>query len=286
MFDFPNSPTPGQIFTPPGGPTYTYTNGAWAASFVPPGPITGVPEAPMDSNVYGRINATWQLLPGGGGDFTPPGTVIWFAGPTPPTGYIKANGASLLRASYPNLFTAIGTTWGAVDGTHFNVPDLRGEFPRGLDDTRGVDTGRVLGTAQAELIKGHTHTATVSTAPTHTHGGVTGTESADHTHYFSGTLSIAAVGNHTHSYTDEGSADTTTPGGAFGAKASSATKTTGAAGSHTHTGSVAGYTGGRSAAHTHTISPDGSHTHTVDVNASANAETRPRNVALLACIKI
>ena len=41
-----------------------------------------------------------------------------------PTGWLACNGASLLRASYPALFTAIGTTFGAVDGTHFTLPTI------------------------------------------------------------------------------------------------------------------------------------------------------------------
>lgn len=47
---------------------------------------------------------------------------------------------------------------GAGDGsTTFNLPDYRGEFMRGLDDGRGVDTGRVLGSAQGQAIQSHTH---------------------------------------------------------------------------------------------------------------------------------
>jgi microcystin-dependent protein len=58
------------------------------------------------------------------------------------------------------LYTAIGTTYGTGDGsTTFNLPELRGEFIRGLDDSRGVDTGRVLGSSQAESYKSHTHSA-------------------------------------------------------------------------------------------------------------------------------
>lgn len=61
----------------------------------------------------------------------PAGTVIEFAGAAAPTGYLACDGASLLRADYAALFSAIGTTHGAADGTHFNVPDMRGLFVRG-----------------------------------------------------------------------------------------------------------------------------------------------------------
>ncbi len=80
----------------------------------------------------------------------PPGTVQFYAANTAPAGWVKANGAALSRTTYAALFAAIGTTFGAGDGsTTFNLPDMRGEFPRGWDDGRGVDTGRAIGTAQA-----------------------------------------------------------------------------------------------------------------------------------------
>jgi len=53
------------------------------------------------------------------------GVVMGWGGPgSPPAGWLVCDGTSLLRASYPSLFAAIGTTYGAVDGTHFNLPDL------------------------------------------------------------------------------------------------------------------------------------------------------------------
>ena len=58
------------------------------------------------------------------------------------------------------LFTAIGTTFGAGDGsTTFNLPDLRGEFVRGWDDGRGIDAGRTFGSAQLDAYQAHTHQA-------------------------------------------------------------------------------------------------------------------------------
>lgn len=78
------------------------------------------------------------------------GTVMNFAATAAPAGWIKANGAAVSRSAYAGLFLAIGTTFGAGDGaTTFNVPDLRGEFLRCLDDGRGVDGGRGIGTYQA-----------------------------------------------------------------------------------------------------------------------------------------
>jgi microcystin-dependent protein len=84
---------------------------------------------------------------------TPPGSIMYWATATAPAGYLKCDGTSYLRADYPNLFSAIGTTFGSVDGTHFNVPDLRGQFIRGLDESRGVDPGRVLGSTQLDALQ-------------------------------------------------------------------------------------------------------------------------------------
>lgn len=86
------------------------------------------------------------------------GEVTFFACSTPPNGYLKANGALLSRTTYADLFAAIGTTFGAGDGsTTFRLPDLRGEFIRGWDDGRLVDALRVFGANQGQDIQPHTH---------------------------------------------------------------------------------------------------------------------------------
>ncbi|MFZ0615420.1 MAG: tail fiber protein [Chthoniobacterales bacterium] len=86
------------------------------------------------------------------------GAVVAFPRTTAPAGWLKANGAAVSRAAYAALFAAIGTTHGAGDGsTTFNLPDARGEFIRGLDDGRGVDSGRTLGSLQSDAFASHTH---------------------------------------------------------------------------------------------------------------------------------
>jgi microcystin-dependent protein len=86
------------------------------------------------------------------------GNVQYFARQTAPGGWLKADGSAVSRADYANLFDAVGIMFGAGDGsTTFNLPDLRGEFIRGFDDGRGVDTGRILGSSQTEMLKSHTH---------------------------------------------------------------------------------------------------------------------------------
>lgn len=84
----------------------------------------------------------------------PSGAVMYFAGQTAPTGWLKANGAAVSRTAYAALFAAIGTTYGTGDGrTTFNLPDLRGEFVRGWDDGRGIDSRRALGSGQSDAIR-------------------------------------------------------------------------------------------------------------------------------------
>ena len=86
------------------------------------------------------------------------GQVCFFAMDTAPDGFLKANGAAVSRTTFSALFNAIGTTFGAGDGsTTFNLPDMRGEFPRGWNDGRGVDSGRSFGSAQLDGLGEHIH---------------------------------------------------------------------------------------------------------------------------------
>lgn len=89
----------------------------------------------------------------------PAGAVQGFMLTSAPAGWLACDGSVVSRTTYADLFTAIGTRFGAGDGaTTFGLPDLRGEFLRGLDGGRGVDPGRVLGSAQADELRSHTHT--------------------------------------------------------------------------------------------------------------------------------
>lgn len=77
------------------------------------------------------------------------GFVFYYCKQTPPNGWIVCDGRALSRTKYSNLFNVIGITFGSGDGsTTFNIPDLRGEFIRGYDGNRGIDSGRVFGSLQ------------------------------------------------------------------------------------------------------------------------------------------
>ena len=104
------------------------------------------------------IDAAGVISASASGGAVPVGTIITVCKNTAPTEYLKANGALVSRTVYAALFTAIGTTFGAGDGsTTFALPDLRGYFPRGWDDSRGIDTNRVFGSNQDDDFKSHTH---------------------------------------------------------------------------------------------------------------------------------
>lgn len=65
-------------------------------------------------------------------DILPTGAVIPFAGSTTPSGYLLCNGATVSRTTYSKLYSAIGTTYGAGDGsTTFNLPNLTDKFIQG-----------------------------------------------------------------------------------------------------------------------------------------------------------
>ena len=113
--------------------------------------------------------ATWATV----GGAAPAGMISAYPTATCPTGWLEASGAAVSRATYASLFTAIGTTYGAGDGsTTFNLPDYRGYFLRGWDHGAGNDpdtsgrttrgdgtTGDNVGTKQTGQIQSHTHSS-------------------------------------------------------------------------------------------------------------------------------
>lgn len=88
----------------------------------------------------------------------PSGMVVPFAMSAVPSGWLECDGTAVSRTTYASLFAAIGVTYGVGDGsTTFNLPDLRGEFLRGWDHGRGVDSGRGIATKQEDALQGHRH---------------------------------------------------------------------------------------------------------------------------------
>lgn len=92
----------------------------------------------------------------------PAGAVMAFARNTPPTGWLACNGQAVSRTTFATLFAAIGTTFGTGDGsTTFNLPEMRGEFVRGWDNGRGIDSGRVFGSTQLDQMQTITGSFTI-----------------------------------------------------------------------------------------------------------------------------
>jgi len=124
-----------------------------------------------DTNNITGVNSVIDEI--GGYLTTPPGTLIFHCGNTAPSGFLKANGANISRSAYSALFNALGTTFGAGNGsTTFTLPDMRGEFPRGWDDGRGVDSGRGFGAFQDIDWKGFSMTNTGQNTFSYSHGPV------------------------------------------------------------------------------------------------------------------
>jgi microcystin-dependent protein len=118
-------------------------------------------------------------------DLVPTGSIITTAFTSTtfsPSGFLYCNGQAVSRTTYSALFTVISTAFGAGDGsTTFNVPDFRGEFIRGWDDARGVDSGRTFRSFQNWTNLSHSHNCSGITV-NHSHGGNTSNENVDHAH--------------------------------------------------------------------------------------------------------
>lgn len=83
----------------------------------------------------------------------PTATVIMLASSTVPSGYLECDGSAVSRTTYSALFAAVATTYGVGNGTTtFNLPDMRGYFPRGWAHGGSVDSGRTLGSTQADQV--------------------------------------------------------------------------------------------------------------------------------------
>lgn len=96
----------------------------------------------------------------------PIGTIMHFAADTPPGGWLVCDGTAV-TSLYPDLRAFLldaGSPYG-LSGADPRLPDLRGEFVRGWDGGRGVDAGRVFGSAQEDDLKAHQHVVYVSGSP-------------------------------------------------------------------------------------------------------------------------
>lgn len=173
----------------------------------------------------------------------PSGAVTVFAGAVAPSGWLLCYGQDINRVSYASLFTAIGTTFGAGDGsTTFALPDMRGRTVAGQDNMGGTSADRLTGLSGG--VDGdslgatggdESHVLIESQLPAHTHDD--------------GTLATSSSGNHTHDATQPSQGGGSNTGFATNTQGTSSTVTTDSAGAHTH--NITGDTGsvGSDAAH-------------------------------------
>lgn len=97
----------------------------------------------------------------------PTASIFATATSTAPTGYLLCDGSAVSRTTYKALFEAIGTAYGAGNGsTTFSVPDLRGRVPVGVDGAAGrLSANDELGKAAGE----EKHTLSEAEMPSHAH---------------------------------------------------------------------------------------------------------------------
>lgn len=191
---------------------------------------------PQDEDLWGDylndgldiIDSTMASISGGTGG-VPAGCGMDYWGTSAPSGWLFAYGQAVSRTTYAALFAAIGTTFGAGDGsTTFNLPDKRGRSSFGKDDMGGTSANRL--TNQSGGVNGdvlgavggaETHTLTTAELAAHSHTGTTDS-SGSHSHGFSINYSPTITASGTNAATTSANAGTLP-------------WTTAAAGDHTHT---------------------------------------------------
>jgi len=178
----------------------TVTNGLFSTTVLPTGfdwgaltaPVLRVyiddeqlsPDQPVTSTVYALMSqsivdnaittskiangsVTAQKLDASAfGAAVPPGMTMAFAGSRIPAGWLLCDGSAISRTTYPNLFAAIGVTWGIGDAsTTFNLPDLRGRTLIGAGHGSGLSSRNL-----AQSLGEESHQLTVAEMPSHNHG--------------------------------------------------------------------------------------------------------------------
>jgi microcystin-dependent protein len=165
--NFPSSPTVGQVFIAE-GVSFTWTGAVWVQT--------------------GGVSATEGI---------PVGAVMFFAANRVPAGWLVCANQPVTEI-YPDLRDYLldaGSPYGELGGDP-RAPDLRGEFIRGFDDGRGVDAGRVFGSAQADEFKSHTHPIQGQVVDGSIAGGTT-TPSVVAGNRFNATIAAAVGGTET-----------------------------------------------------------------------------------------
>ena len=180
------------------------------------------------------------------------GSIMPFPMEKVPIGWLACDGRYYEQKRYPELFDAIGYRFGQRQDL-FRVPDLQGQFVRGLDLKGNVDPGRTLGSLQNDALLGHRH----------------GISQASHTD---------GAGEHDHKINYDYSWTTSVFSGDYKRVYRIDRESTNLQGCTKSSGT-----------HAHSIPPakvlDVTSSSYGDVNGRVGNETRPKNIALLYCIK-
>ncbi|WP_271573710.1 phage tail protein [Bradyrhizobium sp. CCBAU 11361] len=115
---------------------------------------------------------SFTKLAGDANQVIPAGALMPYAGASAPDGWLLCVGQSVQRADYPALFAALGTTYGALDASHFTLPDMRGRVPAGVDGGAGRLSSGYFGASPALGATGgsENHALTTAQMPSHGHG--------------------------------------------------------------------------------------------------------------------
>lgn len=182
------------------------------------------------TTLVSNLNA--DLLDGQHGTvYAPTGMIVQFAAASSPSGWLLCDGSLVLKATYPDLWALLGSTYGTPTSTQFYLPDLRGRIGVGLDNMGGSDAGRLNVTNTLGGSGGVQEvTLNENNLPQHTHAA--------------GTLATNTTGSHSHTVygvSDIGNGSNPYGIASLAAISSDSNKTTVAAGDHSHT--ISGSTG-------------------------------------------
>lgn len=198
-----------------------------------------------------------------GNGVVPPGALMDFAMATPPAGWLPCDGQVLLVATYPDLFAALGYLYGG-SGTQFQLPNMQDRYRR----HRSASLAGLVGNFQEDTFGAHSH-------------GATGTalEAGAHTHYVTGTTySMNRNAAHSHGIS-----------GGFGGITAPYLLQAGDRASVGNPAPIAATA--TNTDHEHVFeaitAANGSHTHGLSITVAGNgsAETRPKSLSVLTCIK-
>lgn len=182
-------------------------------------------------------------------ELCPVGTIQAFATNSIPLGWVVCDGRALSIKEYPDLYWAIGSIFGMKDDDNFIIPDLRGRFIRGWDNVGKEDKDREFGSMQEDCIQYHSHLTSCSEAGYHKHRIATNHWTRSYANTFFTDMTYREPCDYSSTSKDYDC---------------------GGAGGHTHSIQVGD------------ITNSGENPETA---VRCGIETRPKNVALLFCIK-